>query len=338
VISLPASIAAGDLLIVEIFLNGSIATSPGFTQLLASNIYWREADGTEGATVTFTGDNSHSSHNSYRITGWDDGGAPEGATDTGDTNAPSLTPSWGSKDTLWLAFVAIAANTACDFTAAPTDFTDLIKSAEAEEGGIRIRSASARRELTAASLDAGAFTTSGTIVAAVGTIVAIEPGASGDAVGASVGEAAVTGISAADKVADGSSSGVAVATGVGNALVDGVGSAVGIAVVSGVSLNVIEGVGSAAGTSTVTAVGDIPSSGVGDAAGTSTVTGVGNAIKEGVGNAAGTSTVSGIATAAEGVGSSEGTSDVFGVGEAFGGGNWVEEPALSGSWVEEAAL
>ena len=166
-VSLPASIAAGDLLIILLFaydpgLGGppDLSTPSGWTQLYdiddaVSSLagYYRIADGSEGASVNVvSSNNSNSVHNSYRISGFT--GTPEvSARATGVSatpNPPSHTPSWGAADTLWLA-ITHCANTAADLTA-PTNYTNII---QANDGAFS--TGSARRELNAASEDPGTF-------------------------------------------------------------------------------------------------------------------------------------------------------------------------------------
>ena len=121
--NLPASIASGDLLIVILASGGTNAqqfnTLTGWTELVDENntfgvhAWYRLADGTEGATVTFTcTGSSRAASVSYRISGAENPAtqAPQISTvATGTSAAPdpgTLTPTGGAKDYLWLTFFA----------------------------------------------------------------------------------------------------------------------------------------------------------------------------------------------------------------------------------------
>lgn len=114
--NLPASISSGDLLILFFgwYTGSSVTTPSGWSSLGTDNngtniyqvIFYKTATGSEGSTVNVTtGSSTKSSHVSYRITGWT--GTPEKGTAVTGTNSspdpPSLSPSWGSDDTLWIA-------------------------------------------------------------------------------------------------------------------------------------------------------------------------------------------------------------------------------------------
>lgn len=165
VVSLPASISAGDLLIIFVYTvvlgNHDLTTPSGWTQLFKVGggtadvvaAYYKVASGSEGATVTVTSDQnvSNSSHNSYRITGYS--GTPEAATATGSSTTPdppNLAPSWGADDTKWIA-VTGCQNTAADL-AAPTNYSGLLEALDSV-----FECASASRDLNAASEDPGTF-------------------------------------------------------------------------------------------------------------------------------------------------------------------------------------
>ena len=112
---LPPDIVSGDLLLLFFLSDGAptITFPEGWTELfqVASGIavklgaWYRIADGGEGASITvLTSDAEMAATTSFRITGYL--GTPEASTATGNNNAPqppSLTPSWGAKDTLWFA-------------------------------------------------------------------------------------------------------------------------------------------------------------------------------------------------------------------------------------------
>lgn len=164
-INLPSSISAGDLLIIALSIkdNARILTNvpSGFTRIGTvqghnsggeSAVFYKSAAGSEGATVAMTlGGSSTGGTVSLRITGWT--GTPE-KTSGSTLDPPSLTPSWGSAATLWLAVggVGYATEPAITF---PTNYTtDNNQSANSYASiGWRLN--------TAASEDPGTFGQSG---------------------------------------------------------------------------------------------------------------------------------------------------------------------------------
>ena len=164
VISLPSGIANGDLLIAMCFgyADRTHTWPAGWTELwdsdtgnIAAAGAYRVADGGEGSTITVTlgiGATS-SSHITYRITGYQ--GTPEVGTAVGGNSTtpdpPSVTPSWGSTKTLWIA--AASENSTSVATAAPTNYGNLITVAAANNSAM-----SATRELEASSENPGGFT------------------------------------------------------------------------------------------------------------------------------------------------------------------------------------
>lgn len=140
VVTLPGTIAVGDLLLVVLDKGSTAATInalAGWTELLDENvanglyIAYRIADGSEGASITLTSSAStRSAQMVYRITGHDPATAPEiGFTATGTSaspNPPPLTPAGGSKDYLFIAIVGMAGEEADDDTwgnTSPTNYT-----------------------------------------------------------------------------------------------------------------------------------------------------------------------------------------------------------------------
>jgi len=109
IVSLPANIAAGNLLII--FFRGGMAgvaaTPAGWTLLCSrdtSSVFRRVADGAEGATVTVTTAwNGRSAHVTFRITNQDPVNFIAGAFTGADSlDPPNLAPGWGIADILWL--------------------------------------------------------------------------------------------------------------------------------------------------------------------------------------------------------------------------------------------
>lgn len=118
-VNLPASIAAGELLLIFIFGNNSaVPSAAGWTALSLGafstvNVYClrKTATGSEGATVTVAMTASASGGAwATRVTGADLSQAPAVATQSGGTTAtlanPTVTPSWGGAPNLYFSIVA----------------------------------------------------------------------------------------------------------------------------------------------------------------------------------------------------------------------------------------
>ncbi|MBA7703577.1 hypothetical protein ES703_112363 [subsurface metagenome] len=99
-----------------------------------------------------------SAHTSYRITNYS--GIPEVEISSqgtgGSPNPPSLSPSWGALDTLWLACCGYDTN--LTVTAYPTNYTNGRNDYADDAQGCGV--GTARRELNASSEDPSAFTIS----------------------------------------------------------------------------------------------------------------------------------------------------------------------------------
>lgn len=177
-VTMPATVNSGDLLIAVVHVrNAGTWTKPsGWSDISTVsqagggsvgklNGFYKIAAGTEaGTTPTWTASTGTTAEwQCIRVTSWHGTTPPEGATASGDAtsaNPPSLTPSWGADDTLW---IAIAGNSATGettgFTAAPTNYTGL-QSNGTSSGGSSVNIASATRQLNATSEDPGTFTPS----------------------------------------------------------------------------------------------------------------------------------------------------------------------------------
>lgn len=173
-LNLPTGIQAGDLLVMAVGLLGNVTTSwpSGWNVIkvlqVSTNqleIAWREADGTEGATINITtGSTTRNGHVSYRISGAEDPSTqpPQASTgviqeaDSANPDPDSLTPTGGSKDYLW---IAAESNNGSSTTAAPTNYT--LVSGGTGGGGGGANCGTGHRQLTASSTDPGTFTLSG---------------------------------------------------------------------------------------------------------------------------------------------------------------------------------
>jgi hypothetical protein len=190
-ISLPSGVASGDLLIAILSLDGNNADSTWptgddlWTELLdvASSgnrlsIAYRDADGTEGATVDVTTDNGRkSSHITFRISGHTVQ-APDistGATGSGANPDPdSLTPAGGADDILWLAICGV--DSEFTFSAWPTDYSSNQLEVNSSSGSFGSSAAVATRNINTTVQDPGTFTHDGSDQYVACTI-AVYPGA-----------------------------------------------------------------------------------------------------------------------------------------------------------------
>lgn len=192
-VSLPASIGAGDLLVAIFFSDGvETVTWPNegtdWVQCTegsdggTGSVYYRIASGSEGATILVTtGTTERSAHVVYRITGYTsppECAAPVGGASGADPNPPTLTPSWGAADTLFIAVCAWDEGTNSTIVDAdPANYTNTIsQQAGTDVNGVTLTVS--RRELNATSDDPGAcdFTTAASPQPLAMTI-AIQPAA-----------------------------------------------------------------------------------------------------------------------------------------------------------------
>lgn len=172
-INLPAGIAAGDLLLLFVIINGApTVTDPsGYTPLVSTQVgdtqrvYAKIATGSEGPTETLAITGSQRVNAvSYRITGNRNGVTSSeisvsavSAANTATPDPPSLTPSWGSAENLWIG-VTLSQDGGYTFSSYPTNY-DLgqlnVQSSTGNGNGVSV----AARLLTASSEDPGVFTT-----------------------------------------------------------------------------------------------------------------------------------------------------------------------------------
>lgn len=170
-VNLPASIAAGDLLIVLFghAVNVTLNALTGWSELVDDGVangigvLWRRADGTEGATITVvTSGSTKSCHISYRISGANNTSAPAISTVATGTSAapdPSICNPGTSKDRLWITFFVQAGEEADDDTwcnNAATNYGSLLQITTGTGGlpATNCSIASCVRTLTASSEDA----------------------------------------------------------------------------------------------------------------------------------------------------------------------------------------
>ena len=177
-VDMPSGVVSGDLLMVFFSCDGaesvgwptggdlwneiSEASSTGGNSTLA--VAWRVSDGTEGASITVTtGTIEKSTHVVARINGNEDPTTqppevstvePIGTATTVD--CPSLTPTGGAKDYLWLACGAWD-GTDNAYISSPTNYA-LVQEIQNPSGGGRSHIAVAERDLNASVEDPGVFT------------------------------------------------------------------------------------------------------------------------------------------------------------------------------------
>jgi hypothetical protein len=173
-VTLPSGIVTGELLLLAFANDGdATATATGWTEAVSAGsesavrltVLKRIADGSEGAAVSVT--TSASERNAFRVyrisrpSGGLSLSSVEGAITTGSgtsADPPSLTPTWGTQQTLWFAFAAKDDGTSGRaLTAFPTDFVSTGTVEDNNAQGVCL--AWATRTATAASQNPTAFTT-----------------------------------------------------------------------------------------------------------------------------------------------------------------------------------
>lgn len=173
-VSLPATVNAGDTLIVQFVDRGSTTVSfpAGWTKifqlsnanLVTKAIAWKKADGTEGGTtINVTTDSAQTAvHAAYVIDAAADPAitAPEASTGATGADAAddsdSLTPIGGVKDYLWFTFVGRERREQHVSGDEPVSYTFVLSATSVT--AVEILLASARRDLNALSEDPGAWT------------------------------------------------------------------------------------------------------------------------------------------------------------------------------------
>jgi hypothetical protein len=170
-LDLPTGITAGDLLIAGMACDGAstIGWPAGWTAFASSEatdpsteLAYRFADGSEGSSISITTSTTEEpTAFCYRITGAHPSAAPEATigsvVNTTSPNPPSLSPSWGSAKTLWIAFVAVD-DQGGEVTGFPSNYPDNRLANHSESGANSSCIGVATRELEAASDDPNTFT------------------------------------------------------------------------------------------------------------------------------------------------------------------------------------
>lgn len=187
---------SGTLLIVFVRFAAApgTVTFTGYTSLVSdtsdasddtTQVFYRLANGEEGATDTLTTGNSVKlGAIAYEITGAEHppiqppqvSSAVIGTTTANTCNSGSVSPTGGAKDYLWLTLGGGDQEVGA-FTAAPTNYANLA-TANSGTGGTaatNVIMGGASRQLNAASEDPGAFTHAAMITGWTGFTVAIHP-------------------------------------------------------------------------------------------------------------------------------------------------------------------
>ena len=138
----PASIGAGDLLMLFTALDGDTVAQPavtGWTNIFFANgtgglglstaIWYKFASGSE-TNFTYTSDVSErSSNRTWRVTGAHASSPPEVAAGgpsgfVASFNFTTVTPSWGAADNLFVVFLSASSASSFSVNTYPTNFTD----------------------------------------------------------------------------------------------------------------------------------------------------------------------------------------------------------------------
>lgn len=196
VVSMPATVSAGDRLIAAVSVRnpGTWSTMPtGWAQLKQQlgggsaeqlTIFEKIADGTEGGTTkTWVASVATTAvWQVVRVTGAHASTASEVTSTSGDAssaNPPAITPSGGANDYLIIAVAGHAAISTAAFTAGPAGYSGFLNSG-ASSGGAAVSVATATKGLTAATTeDPGVFTAGGSNRFWSAATIAVYPAAGG---------------------------------------------------------------------------------------------------------------------------------------------------------------
>lgn len=178
-VTLPASIAAGELLMV--FFTARFASTPktsgytwpaGWTEIedeafdtsgnsAKMGVAYRIADGSEGGTniTVTTAAASEGAYIAFRINNWHGTTPPEKGTAVTSSGGatpdpPNLAPSWGAADNLWIVFAARNIAGGSTLVAYPANYTS---NQNDQASATLVRGNVATRALNAASENPGAF-------------------------------------------------------------------------------------------------------------------------------------------------------------------------------------
>ena len=190
-VSLPSGIVAGNLLIVVFTVDATTVTFPaGWTVFAAQDsvltvermeIAYRLADGSEGSTITVTTSTAEeSTHASFRILGAEDPGTqpPEAEMATGAAalatptiQPPSITPTGGEKNYLFIVVAGIPTPPAITAVGKPAGYENL----QLEDGGAAYNTLTAERARLTSSESPTQWTVNGVHAEWMTFTVAVHP-------------------------------------------------------------------------------------------------------------------------------------------------------------------
>jgi len=183
--TLPSGIVAGQMLLIisRQALGSSASTVPsGWTQVTGTVIgnlttaFYRVADGSETEVVISQVGNQKVLSTLLVIS---PASSVVGSFNTLTANPPSLSPSWGSDDNLWLAVGSLRSTDAVSSYNAPPAGFDLVSYTETNDGGADSTAECqlfiASREEAAATVDPGDFGITGTASVPRSGTFAIQP-------------------------------------------------------------------------------------------------------------------------------------------------------------------
>ena len=183
--ALPSGIVSGQMLLIISRLAGGVTVSnipSGWTQVTGTitnaltTAFYRIADGSETEVVISQNANTKVLSTLLVVS---PASSVEGTFNTGTADPPSLSPSWGSDDNLWLAVGSLRSTDAVSsYNASPAGF-DLVSYTETTDGGADSAAECqlfiASREEAAATVDPGAFGINGTASVPRSGTFAIQP-------------------------------------------------------------------------------------------------------------------------------------------------------------------
>lgn len=177
-VTMPATVAAGNTLVAIIVMGDvrTITAAPSgwssvgsFAHEGASGttvLYKKTAAGTEGGTSPQWTSSAACKYVAFVVEVSGAAGNIEWATNDVNVDPPSIAPTGGSVERIWLAHMAGATTGYWAATAAPTGYSDLLtgrSNAGTNSSSSEVTSATAYKKATASSEDPGAFTYSGSV-------------------------------------------------------------------------------------------------------------------------------------------------------------------------------
>jgi hypothetical protein len=182
-VTLPSGIVSGELLLMIIRQGGSNVTKTppsGWTAVLSGSfmeVYNRTADGLEGATADVE---LSTARKLLAVTMRISPAAAVEASTFNSLNSPSLSPAWGSDDTLWIAGSSVQQNDSTfAYLGDPTSYTRVAYLETTDGAGASDRTDAqlviAYRTLATATEDPDAWPTSGTQSGNRSQTIAIRP-------------------------------------------------------------------------------------------------------------------------------------------------------------------